>query len=431
MNAEQFLALKYQRGYPLLSMKTPTVEILSQGEEVLTGQIVDTNSAWLSERLVTLGFAIARHNTVGDKLNDLVDVLLETTRRADVCICTGGLGPTSDDLTAQAVSEAFRLELIEDAIALEQIEQYFSNRHKSMPAINRRQALLPQGAIRLDNHWGTAPGFALWINDCWLICVPGVPYEMRQLFETHIIGLLDKNFQQQPWQLVILRTVPIGESDIQQRIEHIVLPENVTLSFRAGLWENQTKLLFPPGYSYQAMKAVVQSFVQAIGKSVFSVDGLKQAGGSLVDVVGRQLKQRNASLSVLETVSAGKLASHCAGACWLHHAVTVFGVDQLVRMHDIDREALGSPQQRLSVATRIAAQLGEQTGSDYSLVQLWAMSAAIEQFDDQAIAVVTVAINSEKKRVVSEVNLQGPMRRRQVRAAVTSLNILRELLGDD
>ncbi|MEE9424113.1 MAG: competence/damage-inducible protein A [Methylococcales bacterium] len=409
-------------------MKTPTVEILSQGEEVLTGQIVDTNSAWLSERLVKLGFSVTRHNTVGDRLDDLIDVFLEITTRADVCICTGGLGPTSDDLTAQAVSNAFQLELIEDPVAIKQIEQYFSSRKKTMPAINRRQALLPQGAIRLDNHWGTAPGFALQVNDCRLICVPGVPYEMRQLFNTQIEAILEKDFQQKPWQLIILRTVNMGESDIQQCVQHIDLPEQVTLSFRADLWENQTKLLFPPDYPYQKLNELTQQYAQAIGESVFSIDGLKQPGGSLVEVIGRLLKQRNATVSLLETVSSGKIAAHCAGAPWLVHAITVYRANQLLDMYDINCDQLKSPQQFVSATTQIAKQLCNQTRSDYSLVQLWAITDDLELFDNTAIPVVTFALGPGEQCRISEVKLQGPMRRRHTRAAVTALDLLRELL---
>ncbi|MEE9412825.1 MAG: competence/damage-inducible protein A [Methylococcales bacterium] len=412
-------------------MKTPTVEILSQGEEVLTGQIVDTNSAWLSERLVKLGFTVTRHNTVGDRLEDLINVFQETTRRADVCICTGGLGPTSDDLTAQAVSEAFDLALIEDPVALEQIEQYFSSRQKVMPAINRRQALLPQGAIRLDNHWGTAPGFSLQVTDCRLICIPGVPYEMRQLFDTQIVILLEQHFQQKPWQLVILRTVNIGESDIQQRIQQIALPKSVTLSFRADLWENQTKLLFPPDYSYQNMDELTQLYRQAIGESVFSIDGLKQPGGSLVEVVGRLLKQRKATVSLLETVSSGKLAAHCAGACWLDHAITVFRAHQLSDMYDVNCDQLNSFRQLSSAATSIAKQLCDQTGSDYSLVQLWAIRSGLELLDNEAIPIVTVAFGPDEQCLISEVNVLGPMRRRHTRAAVTALDLLCQLLLKD
>ncbi|HFD11179.1 MAG TPA: competence/damage-inducible protein A, partial [Crenotrichaceae bacterium] len=188
-------------------MKTFNAEIISQGEEVITGQIVDTNAAWLSERLTRLGFQITRHITVGDRLDDLITTFVEVTKRADVCICTGGLGPTSDDLTSQAVATAFNRPLHEDKIALQKIQQYFTQRQKTMAVINRKQALMPEGARRLDNHWGTAPGFVLRENDCQLFCVPGVPYEMRQLFEHQIEPLLIVDYEQQASQLVTIRTV--------------------------------------------------------------------------------------------------------------------------------------------------------------------------------------------------------------------------------
>jgi Predicted nucleotide-utilizing enzyme related to molybdopterin-biosynthesis enzyme MoeA len=106
----------------------PTLEIFSQGEEVVTGQIVDTNAAWLSEQVVAMGFTVTRHTAVGDKLDDLIALLREISVRADCCICTGGLGPTSDDLTAEAVAKAFGLPLEFDAVAFEQIKRFYAQK---------------------------------------------------------------------------------------------------------------------------------------------------------------------------------------------------------------------------------------------------------------------------------------------------------------
>ncbi|MBT3698415.1 MAG: competence/damage-inducible protein A, partial [Methylococcales bacterium] len=127
------------------------IEILSQGEELLTGQVIDTNAGWLSDELVRMGLTITRHTTVGDEKGDLVAVLKEIAARADGCLCTGGLGPTVDDLTAEAVAEAFALPLKLDTAALAQIEGFFKHRGQPMPASNRKQALFPATAIRLDN----------------------------------------------------------------------------------------------------------------------------------------------------------------------------------------------------------------------------------------------------------------------------------------
>ncbi len=144
-----------------------TVEIFSQGEELVTGQTLDTNAGWLSRRLVQMGFTVTRHTTVGDKLDDLVGLLKEVSVRADCCICTGGLGPTIDDLTAEAVAIAFDRALQFDPVAYQQISAYFKHRNRPMAESNRKQALLPQDSERLDNDWGTAPGFSLQQGRCW------------------------------------------------------------------------------------------------------------------------------------------------------------------------------------------------------------------------------------------------------------------------
>ncbi|NOQ35163.1 MAG: competence/damage-inducible protein A, partial [Methylococcaceae bacterium] len=133
----------------------PKVEIFSQGEEVVTGQVADTNAAWLSTQLVEMGFKVSRHTAVGDKLEDLISLLQEIASRADCCICTGGLGPTTDDLTREAVATAFDAPLEFDEIALKNISEYFTQRDRAMPEVNRKQAYFPKNAKRIDNDWGT------------------------------------------------------------------------------------------------------------------------------------------------------------------------------------------------------------------------------------------------------------------------------------
>ena len=408
-------------------MKTPTVEILSQGEELLTGQVIDTNSAWLSERLIALGFRVVRHTAIGDKLEDMVNVFREIASRSDVCICSGGLGPTTDDLTAQAVSEAFKSPLTEDKIALQQIKAYFRHRQKPMPESNRKQALFPEGALRLDNHWGTAPGFALQIDQCRFFCVPGVPYEMRQLFDNYIAPVLAKEFDQKAFQLVIMRTVNIGESDIQQRVGHLELPETVSLSYRADIFENQTKLLFPPDYPNQAMHELVNKYVAAIGQSVFSVDGLGQDGGSLVTVVGRLLAQRESTVSLLETLSAGQLAVRC-DASWLEHTTIISRAARLTKMYGLDSVALDSTEEIKTAAIKIATQLSDSNSTDIAVVQLWAMRENEMHKETDHIQVMTVVGDSCGNIASIESNLTGPIKRVQARAAVHALELLRQFL---
>ena len=202
----------------------PTLEIFSQGEEIVTGQTVDTNAAWLAQEAIHCGFTVTRHTAVGDKLTDLINLLNDIAARADCCICTGGLGPTSDDLTAEAVASAFNRPLEFDDIAFEQIKEFFDRRNRPMPEVNKKQALLPQTAKRIDNTWGTAPGFALQHQRCWFVFLPGVPSEMKGLFLEHVKPDLLTRFTLQPPHLVSLKTLGLGESAIQELIKDIKIP---------------------------------------------------------------------------------------------------------------------------------------------------------------------------------------------------------------
>lgn len=295
----------------------PTAEILSQGDEVVTGQIADTNAAWLSERLTELGFDVMRHTTVGDRQGDLVAVLREISARTDLCLCTGGLGPTDDDLTAGAVAEAFERPLALDPVALAQIEERFRQFGRPMAPVNRRQANLPQGSDRLDNDWGTAPGFAFDAGKALFACVPGVPREMREIFTHRILPRLHQRFALRPGRLVTLRTIGVGESDLQQALGDWAEP-GVVVGFRTKLPENHLKLRFSPDLSSAELVAHVSSVLERVGRWVYTIEGCPEpiagydcGGGAPARVVGRLLAAAGQTLSVAESCTGGRIAAEC------------------------------------------------------------------------------------------------------------------------
>ncbi|MBC8443806.1 MAG: competence/damage-inducible protein A, partial [Deltaproteobacteria bacterium] len=153
-------------------------ELLSTGDEIRTGALIDANSAYIAERVEMSGIPVVRHTTVGDDLKELVTVLQEIGSRADIAVVTGGLGPTEDDLTAESAAEAAGVVRDLDSVALKMIEHFFEKFGRPMSTSNRKQAYLPRGAIRLDNRIGTAPGFLLKIGRCRFFFLPGVPIEM-------------------------------------------------------------------------------------------------------------------------------------------------------------------------------------------------------------------------------------------------------------
>ena len=401
----------------------PQIEIFSQGEEVLTGQTVDTNAAWLSQNLVDMGFVVKRHTTVGDNLYDLKTLLQEISLRADCCICTGGLGPTQDDLTAQAVAEAFDRPLQLDSVALQQIVEYFTHRKRVMADANRKQAFFPQGSERIDNEWGTAPGFSVQQNRCWFVFVPGVPSEMKSMFEKTVAAILLQRFSLQPDKLITLRSVGIGESDLQEKLNTIDIPESVQLSFRAGADEVQTKLLFPATTEVQQVKMLVNQLVERIGDYVFAVDNLDERQGGLVDVIDQLMQQDQYSLAVQETASQGLIAAKCIARPWLVASAFSQSLTQVV-------EKLGvhiNEGDYLSIAEACAYKIKEQQGTHLVLVQLYSGSTQQFQQKTQNIILYTVLLTPNGIRS-SEFTVAGPVKRKQNQAAILALDLLRRYL---
>ena len=406
-----------------MSIMQPQIEIFSQGEEVVTGQTVDTNAAWLSQKLVDMGFVIKRHTTVGDDLQDLKTLLQEISLRADCCICTGGLGPTSDDLTAQAVADAFERPLQFDPVALQQIEQYFTRRKRVMADANRKQALFPQGSERIDNEWGTAPGFSLQHKRCWFVFVPGVPSEMKAMFNEKIAIILSQRFTLQRDRLITLRSVGIGESDLQEKLNTIQIPEAVQLSFRAGADEVQTKLLFPATTEQSQVRMLVDQVVDSIGDFVFAVDNLDGRQGGLVDVIDMLMQQYQFSLSVQETASQGLIAAKCIAKPWISTSTFSHSLVQIAEKLGVNIGA----SDYLKTAESCALKIQQQEKTDIVLVQLYRGSAQQFQQKTQNIVLYNLLLTPDGTRS-SIVTVGGPAKRKQNQAAILALDLLRRYL---
>lgn len=401
----------------------PSAEIFSQGDEVVTGEIADTNAAWLSRELSLLGFEITRHTAVGDRLETLAELLREIAGRADLCLCTGGLGPTCDDLTAEAVALAFGLELKMDPAALAQIESWFTRMGRDMPKVNRKQALLPQGADRLDNLWGTAPGFALTAGRCRFVFLPGVPSEMKALYRHWVEPDLPRRFELQPARLVVLRTVGVGESTLQEWLGRIELPAEVRLGFRTGGPENRVKLLFPTEFPEAERNGIVRRAAEAIGEAVYAIGEGHDGGDSLEAVLGRVLADRKASLYALESVSGGILAQRCAGKDWFQGAEIVPDPGRLPARFGL--AALPSPAE---TARRIALAAREASGADYALVQFGEFAPDAARSETERVE-LHLALAGPLGSASESRWLAGPAQRKRQAAVALALDFARRCLA--
>lgn len=401
----------------------PTLEIFSQGEEVVTGQTVDTNAAWLSEHVVGMGFTVTRHTAVGDKLDDLVTLLREISVRADCCICTGGLGPTSDDLTAEAVAKAFDLPLEFDDVAFEQIKRFFMLRNRPMPESNRKQAMFPKGAERIDNAWGTAPGFSLQVGRCWFAFVPGVPFEMRHLFSESIQPTLASRFLLRPGKLITIKTLGIGESAIQERISAIEIPPQVQLGFRASPDDVQTKLLFPHDYPEAAVAALASKVEEELGDSVFAIDGFGRASGDLVFVIDQLMTVGGHTLAVVETASQGLLAAKCIGLPWLLETRYEQSLERLGQKLGVTVNG----NDLIATAQAVASEIKKTGAADFVLVQLYAGDNKTFHDKDQSIILYNTLLTGDGFHQTTH-SVAGPIKRKQNQAALLALDLLRRYL---
>jgi nicotinamide-nucleotide amidase len=211
---------------------TLRAEIISIGDELTSGQRLDTNSKWLSERLGEVGLKTVFHTTVGDDLKDNIDAFRNAARRADVVIATGGLGPTADDLTREAIAEAFNLPLELRSSALAHIEGLFAMRKRPMPERNRVQAMFPVGSQIIDNPHGTAPGIDLIVNREFcdsqgtsrIFSLPGVPAEMMQMTTATVLPRMfsDLGVGKERWYFHSIKLFGIGESDVEKRLPDLI-----------------------------------------------------------------------------------------------------------------------------------------------------------------------------------------------------------------
>ncbi len=380
----------------------PRIEIFSQGEEIISGQIVDTNSAWLASEVNDLGFRVIRHSAVGDDLALLKQLLLEIADRADCCLCSGGLGPTVDDLTAQAVSEAFSLPLLLDEVALEQIRRYFQQRQRLMVDSNRKQALLPQGAVRLDNHWGTAPGFAVRFKQCWFYFMPGVPSEMKKMFAHGVQPHLRQQFELEPDKLVIVRTIGLGESDIQQKLQHWRQPDKVRLGFRTTAEDIEVKLSFPASVSEAMQQQTIASIIDCLGDIVYRVETTTNRR-SLTEIITAKLEQQGQQLRLTETVSYGAIAARFAGSPVLAAA-------------QVRPDLLEKSCRDLLLSARQLAEQDSLNENEWRLIQLYCPKTQ---------RLLTYLTGAEGERY-SEKQLAGNARQIQQRATIAALDLLRK-----
>ena len=289
-------------------MKNILAELLTIGDEILYGQIVDTNSQWMSVELDKVGIKVVRKTTVGDLEEEILTALAEAEKRADVVLITGGLGPTSDDRTKPCLATYFNCGMKIHEEALAEVTEFFKSRGRELTELNRLQASLPIACEKITNPVGTAPG--MWFNkgDKVFMSMPGVPHEMKRMMTEQVLPRLKKKYQLPVIYHRIIRTIGLGESFLAEKIEDWEkgLPEHIKLAYLPGLGEVKLRLTgFGSSHvqleteinrHIENLKTIIGQFIYGYGEEPIEV------------VIGHLLRERKLSLSIAESCTGGYLS---------------------------------------------------------------------------------------------------------------------------
>ena len=300
-------------------------EIVSIGSELLLGQIVDTNSAWMAQRLADLGVNLFYKSTVGDNPVRMREVLSLALARSDLVITNGGIGPTQDDLTREIVAGVTGRDLVMDKRLLEQIRERFHRRGLIITPNNEKQANIPFGAIPVDNPNGTAPAFIVEDNNYVVISLPGVPFEMKWLFDNEVAPYLKRKFSlSEIITYRVLKVADIGESSVDDRIGHLIAnSSNPTVGVLAHPGQVDVRIAAKATSAQDAgnlISPVEREVRGLLGENVFATDDQ-----TMEDVVGDLLRQKGLSIAVYEDLTGGMTAERLEQACGEHFAEGIIG----------------------------------------------------------------------------------------------------------
>ncbi len=289
-------------------MKDRGVDILSIGDEILIGQIVNTNASWMGELLNRYNFKVRRIISVGDTEAEIASAFAESIEKVAVVLVTGGLGPTKDDRTKKVICDFFNTHLVLDSQVLEHVTQFFAQRGKPLTELNRLQAMVPEAAIVLPNHLGTAPSLHLIKNQTHFIFMPGVPFEMKEIMKLQVIPFLQQNIKTTPKAQRTVLTSGLGESFLADKISswEESLPQNASLAYLPSPGKVRLRLTFEHPQQEMADRQLeewLSILQQIIGDLIYGFED-----DALEQMVAVALRNQHKILALAESCTGGAIA---------------------------------------------------------------------------------------------------------------------------
>jgi len=413
-------------------MKEIFAEIITIGDEILYGQIMDTNSQWISQQLDEIGAKVRRKISISDNKQDIKSALEESINRSDFVLITGGLGPTKDDLTKSALSEYFGMKLKLNESALEDVEDIFQRFGKQLTDLNRQQAFLPEGCTKIKNEQGTAPGMWFEKNGKSIIAMPGVPFEMKAMMKKVVLEKIKKKYPLPIIEHKLIKTIGIGESWLSEMIADWEdnLPTHITLAYLPG--KGQVKLrLTGIGENREILKKEIEQSCEAIlptiKKYVFGFGDIE-----IEDAIGEFLKNKQLTIATAESCTGGFLA---------HRFTSVAGSSEyyfgsVVAYHnDIKKLALGVKAETLeihgAISEETAIEMAEAVKNKFGVdigISTTGIAGPDGGTEEKPVGTVWMAISFGKITKTRKILLPGTRMLNIEYTAINAMNFIRQTI---
>lgn len=413
------------------------VEVVAVGSELLLGQIADTNSQWLGEQLAANGIAVHFHQHVGDNHQRMLLAFRTALARSDAVIVCGGLGPTQDDITREAIAEVMNVPLERDPDIVARITAMFSSRGREMPANNARQADVPRGATVIEQRRGTAPGLICPVGQKVMYATPGVPYELTEMFERAILpDLLRRNAAMGATGVIasrVLKTWGTSESGLAAALDgrfgELAESGTVTIAFLASGIEGIKVRLTARGVDHadaDRLLAEEEVVVRAIlrerfGDVIFGVDD-----ETMEDAIAQRLLARRLTLGVAESVTGGLIASRLVNvvgaSSWFRGGVVSYASAVKFELLGVTPGPVVSPEAAIEMANGVRSALGSDVGLSVTGV------AGPEEQDGHQAGTVFVGWSVGDDSGAQKLRLPGDRPRVRAYSAISALDVLRHVL---
>src|ERR671911_285343 len=409
-----------------------SAEIVTIGTEMLLGDLVDTNTGWLSARLATLGVGVYRHTTVGDNRDRIADALKEAASRADLVITTGGLGPTSDDLTNECLAAVAGREMVEYPEARAHVDEMFSRFGRTPTANNYKQALFPKGTRLIPNPLGTAMGALLEADGTLFATLPGVPSEMRGMFEETLEPLIRERSDGS----IISKTLwfaGIGESALAEKVQEFLDATDPTVAPLAGQGKVRLRITTRAATEKEAQEKIApveKELIARLSGYYFGEDN-----DTLEGAVGRLLLERGAPLALAESCTGGLLAKRLTD---MPGSSAFFGEGLVTYSNESKERLLGVPHALImehgAVSEPVAREMAEgarrNSGADYGL-SVTGIAGPDGGTEEKPVGLVFVGISDPEDTSAEKLDLTAWARSRdsiRERSANRAFDLLRHRL---